>query len=159
MKRREFLLFAVGVATLTGCGFRLRGINEMHFKSAYVEGGDAALARALREQLGDQRKLAKTPAEAEIIIVIAAQKSEKNILSLDGSGRVREYRINESAQVGARARDGHILLEPVALFAQRDFTYSDSQALAKEAEEAMLRRDMGFELARQVLTRIAYVHP
>lgn len=159
MNRRAFILAGLPAVLAAGCGFRLRGINVIPFDRVYVEGGDSPLARQLREQLADQNRLAKNPGDAAIVIVVSAYKAEKSILSLAGTGKVREYRISETAQVGARGRDGTVLLEPATLYAQRDFTYSDVQVLAKEQEEAALRRDMGLEMARQVFTRVATLKP
>jgi|688.fasta_scaffold917273_2 LPS-assembly lipoprotein len=156
MKRRAFLL-AVPWFALAGCGFRLRGVNAMPFTSAWVEAGEGSLlGQQLREQLHDQRKLHAGSKGAPLVIRLSQEKLDKQILSLSGAGRVREYRLSYEVRLDVRDAYGKVLLEAIPLFAQRDFTYDDSQTLAKEMEEANLRRDMALELARQALTRIAY---
>lgn len=156
MNRRAFLL-TMPLLALSGCGFRLRGVNAMPFTSAWVEAGEGSLlGKQLREQLHDQRKLHAGSKGAPLLIRLSQEKLDKQILSLSGAGRVREYRLSYGVQMDVRDAYGKVLLEAIPLFAQRDFTYDDAQALAKEAEEANLRRDMAIELARQALTRIAY---
>jgi LPS-assembly lipoprotein len=45
----------------------------------------------------------------------------------------------------------------VELLQQRDISYSESAALAKEAEEALLYRDMQTDVVQQTLRRLAAV--
>lgn len=156
MNRRAFLL-AIPLVALAGCGFRLRGVNAMPFISAWVEAGEGSLlGQQLRVQLHDQRKLHAGSKGAPLVIHLSQEKLDKQILSLSGAGRVREYRLTYEVRMDVRDAYGKVLLEAIPLFAQRDFAYDDSQALAKEAEEGNLRRDMAIELARQALTRIAH---
>lgn len=156
MNRRAFLL-ASPLMALAGCGFRLRGVNAMPFTSAWIEAEEGSLlGKLLREQLHEQGKLHAGSKGAPMIIRLSQERFEKQILSLSGGGRVREYRLNYVVRMDVRDAYGKVLLDAIPLFAQRDFTYDDSQALAKEIEEANLRRDMTLELARQALTRIAY---
>ncbi len=156
MNRRAFLL-ATPLLALAGCGFRLRGVNAMPFTSAWVEAGEGSLlGQQLREQLHDQRKLHAGSKGAPLVIRLSQESIDKQILSLSGAGRVREYRLSYKVQMEVHDAYGKALFAPIPLFAQRDFAYDDSQALAKEAEETNLRRDMAIELARQALTRIAY---
>ncbi len=156
MNRRIFLL-ATPLLALAGCGFRLRGVNAMPFTSAWVEAGEGSLiGQQLREQLHNQRKLHAGSKNAPLVIRLSQEKLDKQILSLSGAGRVREYRLSYEVQMDVRDAYGKTLLGAIPLFTQRDLTYDDNQALAKEAEEANLRRDMAIELARQALTRIAH---
>jgi len=156
MNRRAFLLATPFIA-LAGCGFRLRGINAMPFLSAWVEADAGSLVGTqLREQLRDQRKLAAGSKGAPLLIRITHEKLDKQILSLSGAGKVREYRLTYAATLEVQDAHGKNLFDAVPLFAQRDFSFDDAQALAKEREEAALRHDMAIDLARQALTRIAH---
>lgn len=156
MNRRAFLI-ATPVFALAGCGFRLRGVNAMPFLSAWVEAdAGSLLGTQLREQLRDQRKLAPGSKGAPLLIRITNEKLDKQILSLSGAGKVREYRLTHEARLEAQDAYGKNLFDAVPLFAQRDFSFDDTQTLAKEREEATLRHDMAIDLARQAMTRIAH---
>jgi LPS-assembly lipoprotein len=52
---------------------------------------------------------------------------------------------------------GVILVEPTEIHLSNDFSYSDAQVLAKEAEEASLNRSMEQDALRQILRRLSYL--
>jgi len=157
---RAILVFVLA-AFLAGCGFQLRGQAALPFASAYVEAGDSALAQRLRRHLEDKKKLAPTRADAEIIVLLSQERRDKTILSLSGAGKVREYRLSHVVEMAVTRPDADPdaapLLAPAILRSSRDFAYSDTQILAKEAEEAQLNRDMENELLSQILRRLGLV--
>ncbi|TCJ12760.1 lipoprotein B transmembrane [Parasulfuritortus cantonensis] len=178
MLRREALKWlAVGVpAALAGCGFQLRGQAKLPFKSAYVEAGgvggrgsaitgpmpsarsrESTLAKSLRHYLDVQGKLAAQRNKADVVILLTNETRGKSILSLSGAGKVREYRLVHSLTISAISPGGEEMLAPTDIRLTRDFSYSDEQILAKEAEEATLRKDMEDEALRQIIRRLAFV--
>ncbi|MNN27862.1 LPS-assembly lipoprotein LptE [compost metagenome] len=48
-------------------------------------------------------------------------------------------------------------MAPTVITLKRDLSYNEAQVLAKEAEEAMLYRDMQSDLVQQILRRIAAI--
>ena len=80
---------------------------------------------------------------------------EKNILSLSGGGRVREFQLRY--RVGFRVHDGkggdYVPQSLIQL--TRDVTFNDSEILAKEAEEQLLFRDMQSDMVQQIMRRLA----
>jgi LPS-assembly lipoprotein len=159
MRRKALkLLAAAGLAVLAGCGFQLRGQALLPFQAAYVEAaGRSPLAAQLRRQLDLKGKLAERREAADVIIRLTGEKRDKSILSLSGAGKVREYRLNHGVTLVALAPDGSAMLAEADVKQSRDFSYSDEQILAKEAEENMLRKDMDDEIVRQILRRLAFV--
>lgn len=166
-------LAAVGIASLlAGCGFKLRGAAPLPFANAYVEAGDAVLstlgsssslssqrinsqlAPLLRSALLANKKLAADRESAAIIINLTNEAREKAILSLSGAGKVREYRLTHRVKVSAVNKNGREVLTPALLQLNRDFSYSDEQIMAKEAEEALLQKEMEQDLLRQILRRL-----
>ncbi len=79
------------------------------------------------------------------------------MLSISGTGKVREYRLVHRVAMAAQDRDGKELLAPSVLQLNRDFSYDDQQVMAKEAEEAMLHREMEQDILRQLLRRLAFL--
>ncbi len=154
-------------ASLAGCGFKLRGQAQLPFESAYVEGsakagGDAAaqpasLASALRQALRAANKLAETPKDAAVRIALSDESLKKEILALSGGGKVREYRLSYKVTLAVADAAGNELLAPSEIHLNRDFSFSDAEVLAKEAEEATLARGMEQEALRQVMRRLAYL--
>ncbi len=147
-----------GLAVLAGCGFHLRGQAALPFATAYIEAGpDSVMAGRLRGFLAQQAKLTEHRDQAATIIRLTGESRAKSILSLSGAGKVREYRLTHKITVAAVDRQGKVMLAPADIELTRDFTFSDQQLLAKEAEEAALRRDMDEDTLRQILRRLAFV--
>ena len=160
-QRRRALqsLLALGLTgLLASCGFQLRGQAALPFDAAYVDAaGDSVLGDKLRKELAGKGKLAGQRDKDQVVVRLTGESRSKSILSLSGAGKVREYRLTHKATLSAATPAGQELLRPAELQMVRDYAYSDSQALAKEAEEAMLRRDMDDELLQQTLRRLSLI--
>ena len=152
--RRLLALAAIGLAA---CGFQLRGMATVPFNSLYIPNATTGIALELKRNIeaGTQAKVVDNPQAAEAQLELSGENKEKIILSLTGTGRVREYRLRYT--VNYRVHDGkgaeYVPRTTVALF--RDVTYSDTEILAKEAEEQLLFRDMQSDLVQQVLRRLS----
>lgn len=152
-------LLALGLSALVaGCGYQLRGQSALPFDGGYVDApADSVLGDKLRKHLAGKGKLQETRGKAQVVIRLSGENRSKSILSLSGAGKVREYRIVHKVIVSAATPAGQALLQPSELQLARDYSYSDAQFLAKEAEEAMLQREMEDELVRQVVRRLGLI--
>ena len=75
------------------------------------------------------------------------------------SGRAREYEITLSLSFRVSNPSGIDYMEAVTLTASRDLTYSESDFLSREKEEAFLYRDMEADLVNQLMRRIEAIKP
>jgi len=150
----RFILLAVSLS-LSACGFQLRGSAPLPFKSMYVQAAPASqfanlLKRAVRAGSAGTR-VTDQPGEAEVVLQVMNELQEKQILTLGGGGRVSEYQLRY--RVLYRLTDSknreHIPASEILL--KRDFSFSDTQALSKEAEEALLYRDMRNDAVNQMV--------
>mgnify|MGYP000910295477 CR=1 FL=1 len=159
--KRELLGLLLGLllaSLLAGCGFQLRGQALLPFTAAHVEAArGSALGDGLRQSLRGQGKLAEQGAGAPVRIRLTGESRQKNILSLSGAGKVREYRLEYRVDVSVFDATGRELTAPAQIYLTREFSYSDEQVLAKESEEAALYRAMEQEALRQVLRRLSYL--
>ena len=144
-------------ATLAGCGFHLRGSAPVPFNTLYIPDAKTGIALDLKRNIeaGTNAKVIDDPKKADAILELSGESREKIILSLTGTGRVREYRLRY--RMGYRVHDGKggEFVPPSVVLLQRDVTYDDSAILAKEAEEQLLFRDMQSDMVQQVLRRLA----
>ena len=150
------LLFALFLA-LTGCGFQLRGTANVPFDAVYVPGATGGIALDLKRsiQAGTRAKVVDDAKQADAILQFLQETRQKVILSLSGTGRVREYRL--LYRVGFRVHDGKgaEYVAPTTIELSRDITFNDSEVLAKESEEQLLIRDMQTDMLQQILRRLA----
>jgi LPS-assembly lipoprotein len=152
-------------ASLTACGFQLRGSNgnyNIPFHSLYLSFSDnSALGTELKRNLraNDHVKIVDKADQAEAQFLVLSETRNKSILSLNSLGRVREYLLSYSLSFTVRDAKGNVLLAPTEITLHRNMSFDETQVLAKEAEEALLYRDMQGDLVQQIMRRLAAIKP
>ena len=150
------MVAVLAVVALAGCGFHLRGAAQLPFNTLYVQiSNTSPLAHEIRRSLRTSNvRLVDSPAKAQATLVIMSEIREKQILSLGGQGRVREYQLRY--RIGYQLTDGKTttLIAPSEILLKRDISFNDSEVLAKEAEEALLYRDMQSDAVNQLVRRL-----
>ena len=73
------------------------------------------------------------------------------------AGQVRELQLRTRFRFRLTTAQGLVLLETTELLLERDISYSETAALAKEAEEALQYRDMQRDIVQQAMRRLAAV--
>jgi LPS-assembly lipoprotein len=146
------------VLVLAGCGFQLRGTATLPFETLYMAPTTTpGVALDLRRniQSGTKTVLVDDPKKAEALLELFQEAREKVILSLAGTGRVREFQLRY--RVGFRVHDGKggDFLPPSVVQLTREVTFNDADVLAKEAEEQLLYRDMQSDMVQQLMRRLA----
>lgn len=142
---------------LAACGFQLRGSATVPYNTLYIPGATTGIALDLKRNIeaGTQAKVVDDPKAADAILELSNELKEKIILSLTGTGRVREYRLRYSVNYRVHDGRGAEFVPRTTLQLFRDVTYSDTEILAKEAEELLLFRDMQSDMVQQVLRRLS----
>ena len=143
-------------ALLVSCGFHLQGLAPDPFKSIYVATGDPNMAVNVKRQIEASSKavVSDKSDDAEAILHIIKARNTRHILSVSGSGRVREFQLRY--QLGFRVTDpkGQEIIPANFINVSRILPYSDQQVLSKQAEEAMLVREMKRDAVRQMIHRM-----
>ncbi|NJD33316.1 MAG: hypothetical protein FIA96_00485 [Betaproteobacteria bacterium] len=181
MRAAKLSLVLLLIGALSACGFKLRGSADL---PAYqLPFATIALTLAPTTEFYGQLKRsiegssASTRVvdlkEAEAVLTVLGDTSEKTILSLSSAGKAREYRLTRTfifkvvANTPAAAPAPQVKYtdapkvgptEYVAtstIILRRDITYNDDLVLSKESEEALLWRDMQKDLVQQLMRRLA----
>jgi len=142
-------------AALAGCGFQLRGQASLPFDTLYMPGASPLVVELKRNVVaGTHSKLVNSEKDAKAILGFTHEVREKVILSFNTSGLVREYQLRY--RVGFRLYDakGRNYLPPNEIQLTRDVSFNEAQVLAKEAEDALLYRDMQTDMVQQIIRRI-----
>jgi LPS-assembly lipoprotein len=146
---------------LAACGFQLRGTADVPFNTIFVPAVAGGIGLELKRiiQAGTRAKVVDDAKQAEAVLEIQAETREKAILSLTGTGRVREFVLRY--RVGFRVHDGkgRDFVPSNIVTLQRDISFNDSDVLAKETEEQLLYRDMQSDMVQQILRRLAVAKP
>lgn len=168
--RRHFLnqCGLIGTASfaavsLSACGFALRQAPQFAFSSIYLAANpDSLLGNELRRNLQSNRKLRLlsnvTESEsADVILEIISDVREKIVVGQTASGQVREFQLRLKTRFKLTRPNGKELIPETELEQQRDISFNESVALAKEAEEVLLYRDMQSDSVQQILRQLAAV--
>ena len=158
---RRRLLLASGAAAallLSGCGFRLRGPQALDFATVHINTpAETELGAQLRRLIATSGTTTaiENAEQADARLQILSNNRGREILSLTGAGKVREYQLTQTLRFQLLDKTGTPLIPPTNLSARREYTFDDSQVLGKEQEENLLYRDMQADLVQQMMRRLA----
>jgi LPS-assembly lipoprotein len=153
------LIVWLSLTWLAGCGFKPVSTAALPFETLYVSSGTYAsfggVFKRFVESYSHTTRIADTPGGADAVVEILNERQEKQILSLNASGRVQEYLLRYRVQFRVLDRAGRELIPPDSIVLERDLTYDDDAVLAKENEEAFLYRDMQMDAVQQLVRRLS----
>ena len=157
---RRFTLLAVLALALSGCGFELRQAPVFAFTTIYIGApANSSLGNELRRSIvsGGTVQVVGTATQAQVVLDALTDQREKVVVGLNTSGQVREFLLRRRFKFRLRTPGGKELIAETELLQQRDISYTESAALAKEGEENMLYRDMQSDIVQQLMRRLAAV--
>lgn len=154
----RLLLASLLCAALTGCGFHLRGMQTLPFDTIAIPGTTPLRVEIKRAVEAGSNAVLTDRADADAVLEIAREVTEKVILSLSTKGRVREYQLRYLVNYRVVRTQGGLFVPPTTVVLTRDITFND-EILAKEAEEAQLYAEMRSDFVQQLMRRLAAARP
>jgi LPS-assembly lipoprotein len=161
--RRHWLAAGAASALLMGCGFQLRGAQSYAFTTIFISGADSSqLLSELRRtmQSDGQVKVISDPplaSTAQVVLDVLTEQREKTVVGVTSSGQVREFQLRLRFKFRLRTTSGKDLIAETEILQQRDISFNETAALSKEAEEALLYRNMQSDIVQQISRRLAAV--
>ena len=169
MGTRRAVLLLGGLTLLGGCGFKLRQPPKLAFESIRSPGNFATpvareLLRAL-EQAGVRvlppeppRQPGLPPPETEpvdVVLDVLTDQRERAVVGITATGQVRELQLRTRFRFRLRSGQGADLIDDSELLQTRDISFTETAVLGKEAEEALMYKDMQTDIVQQVLRRLS----
>lgn len=165
MRTKLLITPMLAFITLIGaCGFHMRGKEDMQFpfKTLFIQapGKNTPFLIDLKQGVSMYGiSLSDSSENAQLTLLIVSETPSKQILSLSEAGRVSEYQLNY--RVSFRAYDSKqqdwVAADEIVL--QRYLSYNNALILAKEAEEAILYKDLRTDAVTQILRRLSRAKP
>jgi LPS-assembly lipoprotein len=147
------------VALLAGCGFQLRGSYNLPWETLAISGvpENIELYFQIKRgiEAGSLTKVVTDAKQANASLVILRNDQHKSILSLSAKGLVREFQLTRTISYRIQDASGKELIPINQIILQRDLTFDDERIFAKEAEEAMIWREMQQDMVQQLLRRLS----
>ena len=155
---RAFAAAAAVAALAAGCGFHLQGAGTLPPSMAKTFVRTRAPHTEFLKQLTDTLRvrgaeLVAAPEDAQAQLEISVDQTGQRILSVSARNIPREYEVFYSVTFSLQVA-GQNLLSDEQLTVTRSYTYDETQVLAKEAEQDILRDALAEDLARRVVRRI-----
>jgi LPS-assembly lipoprotein len=142
---------------LLACGFHLRGEANYAFTSLFLNSAPALpITPELKRPLDgiSTTKIVAAAPGAEVILEVNSVEDTKTILSLSAGGKVAEYLLSKRVLFRVHDNDGKDWLPTSEVLVRRSYTYSDTETLAKEAQEQRLWREMQTDAVQQIVRRL-----
>ena len=156
------LWIVVVALLLSACGFHLRGVFSLPFDTLYIVQPESSELRAVIKrnvEASTQTRVVTDAKEAQATLSILNNDQQKNILSVNSAGKVREFQLVRTFMFRVQDPKGQDFVPASTIRITREITFNDSAVLAKEAEEALLWRDIQNDLVQQLLRRLAAAKP
>lgn len=149
---------ALAAAALTGCGFHLQGVGQLpeDARRVHVLTPDELTPFAVELRRAIERSgghIAGNSAAADVVLRIERDRSGRRVLSVSARNTPQEYEIYYNVEYTVE-RGGQQLIERQPLELIRNLSFDQSQVLAKDREEAILRDAMARDLAMLVVRRL-----
>jgi LPS-assembly lipoprotein len=145
-------------ALLTGCGFHLQGAGSLPegSRKIYVVTSDQVTPFAVELRRAIERSggtIAASSREAETVVRIQKDRSGRRVLSVSARNTPQEYEIFYNVEYSVD-RAGKEVLETQPLEMTRNLSFDETQLLAKDREETIIREAMARDLAMLVTRRL-----
>ena len=157
--QRGGLLAALPLLSLAGCGFQLRGAQELKFRTVQLVGfkPHSPLEKELRRTINasSTTRVVDSGGEAQVLLEAITDNRERHVVATTTAGQVRQISLRVRFSFKVRTPSDQELIAPTELLLGRDISYNESDALAKEQEEALLYRAMQTDIVSQLMRRLA----
>lgn len=151
-------ILLIGSLLLSACGFQLRGLAQLSFHNIYIQGSTLSMSKELKKSLETNGVKVVTDSEdAELMLELLSEETDKRILSIGGDGKVSEYALSYQVSFRTRAATNPLWGEVQTVQTSRNFSYNDANLLGKADEEAMLISDMHKDAMRELLRRLTAI--
>ena len=166
MRKRTLLSLMALAPLVSACGFRLRGVPEFQFRSIYLDASaGSAFARELQRNLataGEKLTVLRAPSrpdQAQVVWKLLGESRQRVIISKNAAGQVRDLLLRYRMTFSVIGSDGVEWIPPTELEQQRDLSYDETLALAKDQEAEVLYQTMQSDLVQQVMRRLGSARP
>jgi LPS-assembly lipoprotein len=158
MKRNAASL-SVAVLALAACGFHLQGRQPMpaEFAYTYVDTKDEQtdFVQDLRKALiASGVKVIRTQGSSGATISVEDDELTERILSVSARNIPTEYELTYRVKFSVTS-GGRTLIDSEEVSATRDISFDETQLLAKEREQEILREALARDLVALVMRRLA----
>ena len=161
-KRRELLVTGLAffsVATLSACGWRMRGKIDLPYRNLLLSGVMTPEFRNDLEmylRVNDVNLVTKAQ-DAEVILEIITEQNAKQVLSYNGAGQITAYRIISRVAFRVFNPDGIEVLPEADIYLTRDIEFNQANIQSFDLLVAEFVKNMRIDIVGQLMRRLASI--
>ena len=162
IQRRDFLaggLTLFSVATLSACGWRVRGKIDLPYRTLLLSGVMTPEFRNDLEmylRVNDVNLVTKAQ-DAEVILEIITEQNAKQVLSYNGAGQITAYRIISRVAFRVFNPDGIEVLPEADIYLTRDIDFNQANIQSFDLLVAEFVKNMRIDIVGQLMRRLASI--
>lgn len=161
-KRRECLgggLALFAMATLSACGWRIRGKVDLPYKNLFLSGSMTPEFRdTLEMYLGiNDIALVKTPKEADLVLEIITEQNARQVLSYNGAGQITAYRIISRVAFRTFDPNGIEVTPESDIYITRDVDFDQANVQSFDLLVTEFVKNMRIDIVNQLMRRLAAI--
>ncbi len=158
MNKLKLLIIVIALSLVSSCGYRLAGKADLDpvFESTHVsyQGRGHAMAKLLEKQFEANKYQLVSAEQASALIEVLYETTDREILSVDEDGKVREYELILRVGIDVKDSEGKKLVHNQEVRLTRDFLFDINDVLGKGNEQREIYQEMRADAARLVLYRL-----
>ena len=162
IQRRDFLaggLTLFSVATLSACGWRMRGKIDLPYRNLLLSGVMTPEFRNDLEmylRVNDVNLVTKAQ-DAEVVLEIITEQNAKQVLSYNGAGQITAYRIISRVAFRVFNPDGIEVLPEADIYLTRDIDFNQANIQSFDLLVAEFVKNMRIDIVGQLMRRLASI--
>ena len=132
----------------------------MPFESVYIQASDPLVVLDIKRRIQASSKtiVLDSPNDSQAILHILNARKRKVILSVSGSGRVREFQLRYSISFKVTDKTGREVVPISNIEIKRVLPFSDSAFLSAQMEEKMLIKEMKKDAILKMMDRLGKIN-
>lgn len=160
LSRRTVL--AASALLLSGCGWHLRGRQDVPLETLYVDlPKNSTLRATIKRNLEAQTdvKVVDEQKDAQATLTWFGSKRSTQVLAVNSKGRARIYSLKLAISFAVKLNEGVELIPETRLSTTRELNWDEGDYNGRIAEENLLFQEMEQNLVNRVVTRLAHISP
>lgn len=152
-----FLIFIVSTLALEGCGFRLRGSQQIAISlpAVFVQSSGTTIESKLKSALKNAGVvIAKNQESAGVLLRLYNEKRNRRVLSVSTTGKVQEYELHYTIHFEVLNSAARLIYGPEVINIIGDYSFAETDVLSKDTEQQTLYQDMRSDATREIIRRI-----
>ncbi|GAB2191241.1 LPS-assembly lipoprotein LptE [Sessilibacter sp. MAH2] len=161
MKPIQLILIILFMATLSACGWHLRGSvalpETLQTISLTQQNIDPVLSQTIRRNFEANNIQFATLEYASYALTLSDQKEERRVSAVSSDGLAERISLSISVNFLLQDKEGLTIGKPSVITVSRSYGFDRQNVAGKNAEEQLVKTELRNELAQQILRRYRFV--